>query len=82
MLEDLDLLREAEVREARLGDDLVETDYTSLVDSGDMPVRECGRYVRITETIAEGTARASITISPPVLMSSARAVPTCMCSVR
>jgi hypothetical protein len=41
---------------SRLGDALPEVDYTYLSDNGEMPIRECGRYVRPTLDIAAGTA--------------------------
>lgn len=41
---------------ARLGDTLPAVDYTFLADNGDMPVRESGRYVRLTKQIAAGVA--------------------------
>jgi hypothetical protein len=40
---------------ARLGDALAENDYSGLTSSGDVPVRESGRYMRFTQTIAAGT---------------------------
>jgi hypothetical protein len=40
---------------ARLGDTLPAVDYTHLTASGDMPVRESGRYIRPTVKIAEDT---------------------------
>jgi hypothetical protein len=40
---------------ARLGDAEVNNSYSSLTSSGDIPVRESGRYMRFTQTIAQGT---------------------------
>jgi hypothetical protein len=40
---------------ARLGDTLTENGYSGLTGSGDIPVRESGRYMRFTQTIAAGT---------------------------
>ena len=40
---------------ARLGDAVTTTDYTSLQPNGDMPVRERGRYCRMTLSISAGT---------------------------
>jgi hypothetical protein len=40
---------------ARLGDTLTENNYSGLTSSGDVPVRESGRYMRFTQTIAAGT---------------------------
>ncbi|MES2905180.1 MAG: hypothetical protein V4696_13420 [Pseudomonadota bacterium] len=39
----------------RLGDSLVNTAYTSLRDSGEMPVRTSGRYTRPTLAVAAGS---------------------------
>jgi hypothetical protein len=39
----------------RLSDAVTTTDYTYLSDNGDMPVRERGRYTRLTLSIAAGT---------------------------
>jgi hypothetical protein len=39
-----------------LSDAVTTTDYTYLSDNGDMPVRERGRYTRLTLSIAAGTA--------------------------
>lgn len=41
---------------ARLGDAVVTNNYVSLQPNGDMPVRERGRYARMSLTIAAGTA--------------------------
>jgi hypothetical protein len=40
---------------SRLGDAVTTTDYTSLQSNGDMPVRERGRYCRLSMTLAAGT---------------------------
>lgn len=41
---------------ARLGDAITSNNYSSLQANGDMPVRERGRYMRLSMTIAAGTA--------------------------
>jgi hypothetical protein len=40
---------------ARLGDTLTANTYSGLTSSGDVPVRESGRYVRLTQEFAAGT---------------------------
>lgn len=41
---------------ARLGDAVSSNNYSSLAGNGDMPVRERGRYTRLSLTIAAGTS--------------------------
>lgn len=40
---------------ARLGDSASSNSYSNVTPSGDMPVREAGRYTKFTQTIAAGT---------------------------
>jgi hypothetical protein len=55
-----------------LGDAVTPTNYTYLSDNGDMPVRERGRYTRLTLSIAAGTAWTYMQGFEPDVASGAR----------
>ncbi len=57
---------------SRLGDAITTTNYTGLASNGDMAVRERGRYLRLSLTIAAGTAWTYCQAIAPEVSAGAR----------